>query len=82
MARLSMFAQVFVHDDKTKTTKASTTKFIDKGQNWENCKCHPREIVIISGDDTPEIKALICASIRVGQGYPADKAAEDRMIFK
>jgi len=67
-------------DDRLSQKKAKHILFQDKGQNWEGCKCHPREIVIIKGEDTPEMKQKICLSIRLGQGYSLEKANE-RMIM-
>ena len=55
--------------------------FRDKGQNWTDCKCHPREIEIIGEPNTDKLRAMICASIREDQGYTGAKITQG-MIFK
>lgn len=43
--------------------------FLDKGQNTPSVKCQPRDIQIISGDDS--CREEIAIDIRLGQGYSA-----------
>ena len=86
MTNLRKIEQVYVKqapalNDLSKPPAPKLITFIDHGQNWEDVKAHPREIQIIKGPDTPEMKAEICRDIRRGQGYKGDKVSEG-MLYK
>lgn len=45
--------------------------FQDKLELKYSAKCHPRDIVIIEGDNTAHNRELIALEVRRGQGVPA-----------